>query len=387
MHLNCVNRYRGDETGSLDYLRSSGIVTYPRIRPNRTSNEKGIIDPYTRLVHGYGTGGLNQTTSFFVIAAWNASESAQDIDNYIDPLGYDKQQPIEYLYGAIFNEQKTWEIQACRPNVVTVDAEVDCQNGDCTINRVRKAPNFDQGNCVMYDQFNAGCLTKGNQGVADLIDFFPTATTQPYTSAQTNPYDHFIIGNDVSYRSISDEYPRERSNISDRTISERLTILLNSYWHVATWGSQITTGGVHSHPDLPREGSTIDPRRHVNTTNAVTSLEVSVYSANVGWIVTLLLISVVLLPLSIVNAVVTFTTLAPDLFYYASSLAHENPYTDTPDRGTAMDGGERSRLLKAMKVQITDVSPEKQIGHVVLKSIGDDDSFKTGRLKNGRLYW
>lgn len=102
---------------------------------------------------------------------------------------------------------------------------------------------------------------------------------------------------------------------------------------------------------------------------------------------TLLLISVVLLPLSIVNAVVTFTTLAPDLFYYASSLVRENPYTDTPDRGTATDGGERSRLLKAMKVQITDVSPEKQIGHVVFKSIGDDDSFKTGRLKNGRLYW
>jgi hypothetical protein len=102
---------------------------------------------------------------------------------------------------------------------------------------------------------------------------------------------------------------------------------------------------------------------------------------------TLLLISTLLLLLSIASVVFSFLTIAPDLFYYASSLARENPYTDTPDGGTALDGGERSRLLKAMKVQIADVSPENQIGYVVLKSVGSDEDFKTGRLKKGRLYW
>ena len=114
---------------------------------------------------------------------------------------------------------------------------------------------------------------------------------------------------------------------------------------------------------------------------------VPVYKANVRWIVSLLLITTVLLFLGIVNVVMSFITIAPDLFYHASSLVRENPYTNTPGGGTALDGAERSRLLKEMRVQVADVSPHNKIGYVMVKSLGDDEDFQDGRLRKGRLYW
>lgn len=112
-----------------------------------------------------------------------------------------------------------------------------------------------------------------------------------------------------------------------------------------------------------------------------------VYNANVGWIVSLILITTVLLLLRIANVIVSFMTLAPDLFYYASSLARENPYTNTPEGGTSIDGGERSRLFKKMRIQVADVIPDNEVGYLVLKSVGEGEDLQTGRLRKNRLYW
>jgi hypothetical protein len=125
----------------------------------------------------------------------------------------------------------------------------------------------------------------------------------------------------------------------------------------------------------------------MNQTESTFSRSIPVYQADIGWIAGLLIISIVLLLLGLANIVISSLTIAPDLFYHASSLARENPYTNTPSGGTALDGAQRSRLLRNLKVQIADVSSEHEVGYIVVKSVSDEENFQTGRLKKGRLYW
>jgi hypothetical protein len=58
----------------------------------------------------------------------------------------------------------------------------------------------------------------------------------------------------------------------------------------------------------------------------------------------------VLLLYGFANVALSIITLAPDSFYHAFSLARENLYLETPDGVTALDGFERNRLFKKMKV-------------------------------------
>lgn len=171
--------------------------------------------------------------------------------------------------------------------------------------------------------------------------------------------------------------------------TNRLITLLNTYWQSCAWGYQITRSVPFEEPENPwaNETDSREPGRWMNHTESTFSRSIPVYQADVGWIAGLLIISIVLLLLGLANVVVSCLTIAPDLFYHASSLARENPYTNTPDGGTALDGAQRSRLLKHLKVQIADVSSEHQVGYIVVKSVSDEENFQTGRLKKGRLYW
>ncbi|KAF2999213.1 hypothetical protein E8E13_000989 [Curvularia kusanoi] len=218
---------------------------------------------------------------------------------------------------------------------------------------------------------------------------------EPMLDIGTNPFDDWIAGSNITFRgpvNRLEDTLRSADGISDNVISERLTTIINTFYQATAWGPQITRSKPFEVPRYNFEDgndtiSAFTPEQWMNITEAVSSVLIPTYKADVGWIVTLLLITIILLLLGVLNIIISFLTVAPDLFYYASSLVRENPYTDTPDGGTGLDGAERSRLLRSMKVQIADVSPEHKVGYVVLKSLGDDDDFSTGRLKKNRLYW
>jgi hypothetical protein len=242
--------------------------------------------------------------------------------------------------------------------------------------------------------YKIGCWSFGTAALYELAIWLPRALGSLYDGI--NPFDDWIAGSNVTYRGPVDQRNdtvRFADNISDGVISERLTIILNTYYQASAWGPQITRAGLFELPqthfkDEERNPySAFTPEQWINATEAVVSRLVPVYKANIGWVVSLLLITTVLLILGLLNVAVSFLTIAPDLFYYASSLARENPYADTPDGGSALDGSERSRLLRALRVQIADSSPEHEVGYVVLKSVGDDEGFQAGRLKKDRLYW
>ncbi len=56
----------------------------------------------------------------------------------------------------------------------------------------------------------------------------------------------------------------------------------------------------------------------------------------------------------------------PDIPTHASSLKRNNPYIPLPPCGNTLDGMERARALKHVRVRLQDVQPDTPVGHVAL---------------------
>jgi hypothetical protein len=127
--------------------------------------------------------------------------------------------------------------------------------------------------------------------------------------------------------------------------------------------------------------------REMDQTNATRVREFPVYKADVPWILLLLFCSVILFLLGIANIIAAFYVSVPDIFGYVSSLTRENPYVDVPDGGTMLDGTDRSRILKDLRVQLADVRVGDEVGYIALKSLAKEPGSDNGlRSRKGRLY-
>lgn len=300
--------------------------------------------------------------------------------------------PVSFMWGEPYlktdgSNRYLYQMYSYTPRIVTVDAQIECEARDCSVTRLRHVPSESAASlenaCNGGQTYRIGCITSATYTLFHFLRYIP-ATLASYGN-DAGVFELWLKGNNVTF--VIGENPQPNL-ISDKEKSNRITTLLNTYWQASAWGYQITRDGFLDKPDYPWTGSpqSTAPERYMNASEAVFSHPVPIYEADIGWIVSLLIISIILLVLGIMNVAFAFLTIAPDLFYYASSLARENPYTKTPDGGTALDGAQRSRMLKDMQVQIADVSPESRVGYVVLKSV-DDGDFQAGRLQKSRLYW
>ena len=116
------------------------------------------------------------------------------------------------------------------------------------------------------------------------------------------------------------------------------------------------------------------------------SRQVLIYEANRATIGILLAVSLILLGCAITGFVLDRIVTAPDILGYVSTMTRDNPFTDVPAGGTALDGLERARYLADLKVQLADVSDGKAKGHIALRSVADSDNFKKGGLSSKKLY-
>lgn len=396
MYLDCQNPYTDTPETILASLASNWTIVPPLVYASPDAKAINTLQNISNL----GASAIPEVKilSFLLRAAYQ-SNNTHNLTNMTAPQFQFTRQPISFLYGSLYSErpdpddteiQEVFQMYTCSPHVVTVDAQIECQGGDCSVSRLRHAPGRSSSSleepCDTGPAYRLVCMTSATSAVRLFLRYFPAMVASYMTPARVpGPFDDWLTGINEPYEAVLN---RTREQISDQEKSSRLTTLLNTYWQGSVWGFQITSAGLFERPkylDLGQAALFL-PDRWMNVSEATFSHSVLVYRAEVGWIISLLLITVILLLIGLANVVISFMTIAPDLFYYASSLARENPYTETPDGGTALDGAERSRLLKAMKVQIADVSPEDRVGYVVMKSVADGD-YQTGRLKKGRLYW
>ncbi|KAF1933564.1 uncharacterized protein M421DRAFT_200147 [Didymella exigua CBS 183.55] len=395
LRLGCEKFIGGTDAEVLDYLwNTTTFSMWPPILDFTPGVSPATLLTNTTININFQT--LFLPMSFFLRYGWNSPGASNNGTETTDGHSQISRQPVSFLYGAQFNAKDTFQVYKCAPRVVTVNAQIECQADECAVSRLRRVPGESSAElenaCDTGSQYRLGCLTSGTYALRNFFMYFASAIANYYSPYSMNPFDGWIAGNDQTYSSIPTASNRTLSEIPDQLISDRLTTVLNTYWQAGAWGSQITRAGMFDTPEYPYVGPNDGgsrnnvPDRFLNTTGTVFKTQVPIYKAEVGWIVTLLLITIALLILCVINIIISITNKAPDLFYYASSLARENPYTNTPDGGTSLDGAERTRLLRGMKVQIADVSPDNEVGYVVLKSLGEGEDARTGRLRKDRLY-
>jgi len=92
------------------------------------------------------------------------------------------------------------------------------------------------------------------------------------------------------------------------------------------------------------------------TVPAVLTTSAQVYRCDFLWLAAFLFSTLAMLISAIASVVYSRRTIVPDYLGFVSSLAKESPWIGMPDVGVNMDGLDKARLVKDVKVRLGDVS-------------------------------
>ncbi len=121
-------------------------------------------------------------------------------------------------------------------------------------------------------------------------------------------------------------------------------------------------------------------------TTATTSQHTPVYACHFGWLAALLLVAGTLFATGAAAlALLLRAPLALDMLSYVASMTYANPRFRTPPGGTALDGVERARLLRHVRVRIGDVHGDGAGGVGEVAFVAADD-VETRELERKCLY-
>lgn len=91
------------------------------------------------------------------------------------------------------------------------------------------------------------------------------------------------------------------------------------------------------------------------TVTGMLTTQIQVYRVSYPWLVVFFMCSVAMMGSAIAGVGFSRSTNVPDYLGYVSSLAKESPYVRMPGGGANLDGMERARLMKGLKVRLGDV--------------------------------
>ncbi|KAF2832103.1 hypothetical protein CC86DRAFT_377328 [Ophiobolus disseminans] len=326
MYMDCALYMRENYSTITAFFRANeGIDTVPYGWP-RGEHVVPASSPNLLFVQNFTLPWSTTTwfeSSFFLVNVRNSSENSTKT----------------IYYGTKHYDRKIISVYKCSPHSLIVEARLICNSASCSVQQMRHAPEL--------------------QGEPDIYG------GQPYN----------VVHN------------REASGYFFDYFPSRLTQVMNAYWEASRWilatprrdpfalsSMNATSGSLNSHLD-----------DEMNSTTAISTRQIPIYRANITWVLMLVLCSGTLLLLGIVNVFVAFQTTVPDIFGYVSSLTRDNPHIQIPEGGSTLDGTQRSRLIRGLKVQLADLQEGEEVGHVALKSLGGNGA-KVARLQRGRMY-
>lgn len=278
----------------------------------------------------------------------------------------------------------------CTLHDVELEASIVCRSAACRTARLRRTnpprPRFlhstsgsQPWKLVGYDIY-----------ILPFIRYFPTLGGT-VTPVSYHPIDSYIFGNPnmagapTSYFNARPA-ARNWSALPDEQVSQRLTEIFNTYWEASRWAETTMRADPFAISSINTTSGEPFAVLNLNKTIASVTRQELIYKASLPWVLTLILCSGTLFMLGLVNVSVAMNTCMPDILGAVSSLTRDNPHVDLPAGGSGLDGMERTRLIKDMRVQLCDVQAEDEVGRIALKSIAKSDPIKEVRLERDRLY-
>jgi hypothetical protein len=269
---------------------------------------------------------------------------------------------------------------------VMVEARIICESESCGVEGLRRldvnsmkrpsTPRF-----LPYDVVRSGRTTQF------FIAYLAEIGGKSYLA---NPVDAYIYGNTPwgTLRGDAMKNWTEYINQPQKAValSHRLTRVLNTYWDASRWPVAMTRNDPFGQLSLnqtsggPLEGLTM------KRTEATVKRPVSVYHANAGWVACLIICSSVLLLLGIFSLFLSLRITVPDIFDYVSSFTRNNQYVNAPQGGSGLDGAERARLLRKLRVQLGDADAGAETGYITMRSVESKKDRELGRVRRDRMY-
>jgi hypothetical protein len=117
------------------------------------------------------------------------------------------------------------------------------------------------------------------------------------------------------------------------------------------------------------------------STRAVLTTSVEVFSYSRFWLAVLFASSTVLLATGLAGSILSWRTSAPNVLGYVASTAYNNNSLDVPGGGGVLDATDRAPMLCDLHVSIGDVNGNEVTEHIAFTSHAC-----TRKLEDGRLY-
>lgn len=362
MYVNCTVHMRAGANETLAFIETlADLDMSPGNWPYNSS--KG--GTYNRLFNQSFLGETFFESSFFAVSTNSPS-------NYFSKTVY---------YGTK-DSGSTISVYKCSLHSVMVEANMECVSENCRVNQIRRSPEVrgEGGEFagrpwdVVHTRNASRYFFESFQSIGGL--------QSAYT---THPIDNYIYGNSSEPSWVTSRQFHDWAQVSDAQVSQRLSQVFNTYWDASRWTYSTTRSDPYARSSTNKTSGEPYLWLRLSRTNATMTRHSPIYKASVPWILILIFCSGILLLLDIANIFVALHTSVPDILGYVSSLTRDNPYVEIPRGGSTLQGTERARLIRDLKVQLTDVQEGKEVGYIALKSLGTRTT-RTVRLQTDRMF-
>ncbi|KAF6840321.1 hypothetical protein CMUS01_03975 [Colletotrichum musicola] len=258
----------------------------------------------------------------------------------------------------------------CTMAMPNVETEMSCTAQGCSPVRQRQVMDANEDVLVQFRRWAY---------IENALAAWPNMTKS--VPGKASATENFIANDENVY---ANQKLRIWTGTDEKTFSSRLTTAFNTAWEAGVNPYNITKGSTFT-------TSALSPDEYwANQTSAVVSRDEKAYYLNVSWAVTLTLATVVLQALAVGGLVLRFLIRGPDILGFASSLTRDNRFVPVKG-GSALDGADRAKSLREMRVRIADVQPQESCGYVAFSTIPEDGGSKEGEvafrpLEKKRLY-
>ncbi|UPK96981.1 hypothetical protein LCI18_007916 [Fusarium solani-melongenae] len=209
----------------------------------------------------------------------------------------------------------------------------------------------------------------------EVMDFWPLADGEGDGEGKGEalawPTENYIMGDPHPFAGQPwREWTPEDLSIFPDVFSRRFTTAFNTYWDAALNPSSHTNVTFTSTPAfniLSEGGNNVQP--FMNSTSGTRTAVHLVYKASRLWVAILLATTTLLQILALLGLVLQFFIHGPDVLGFASSLTRDNPYVPLAPSGSSLDGPDRARKLRDLRLQLADVRPESETGYIAVRAV------------------
>jgi len=259
----------------------------------------------------------------------------------------------------------------CTVGLYHIESDILCSGSNCHVRRVRPSQNATWSDSGW--PFPSPSITLPY----NMLFWLGEATTQAQ-SAVISPIDFYVAGYDTPFMAtVPGGATISYDNVTGEQLAKRLQSLINTGWQLS-FQNQFTAQTPPDNQTALALSTNISTTSLSEggvgyTTTATTGTTVStedIFVADKTWITVTVIVAFVLLFCGIASMVFKYGTRSPDILGFVSSMTRDNPNFEQIPGGDKLDGLQRARVLRHVRVQIADVKPWDEDGHVTLRNLG-----------------